>query len=86
MFNLLNLILVINDLKIKTNNIVTASSDATLRIWRIQINSIPEKKRLVVEQRDEPIILEGHLSDIYCVEISEDFICSGKMNVDAIIY
>ena len=67
-------------MKIKKNKIVTASSDATLRIWRIQINAVPEKKRLIVELRDEPIILKGHLSDVYCVEINGDFICSGYLN------
>lgn len=73
---------VINDIKMKENKIVTASSDATLRVWNIKIKTLENKKnKRSVELRDEPIILQGHSSDIYCAVINREFICSGKQLV-----
>lgn len=78
---------VINDLKMKENKIVTASSDATLRVWNIQIEADPDKKKkLSVKLRNEPIILIGHASDIYCVQIYNDFICSGGADSSIIVW
>ena len=60
------------------NKIVSASSDASLRLWTIEMESVPDKeKKLNVRLKEEPQILKGHTSDIYCVELNEEFICSG---------
>jgi len=69
---------VINDLTMKQDTIVTASSDSTLRIWKIKMSEIGEsKKPPTLELKEEPLVLRGHSSDIYCVKVNGDYICSG---------
>ena len=69
---------VINDLTMKQDMIVTASSDSTLRIWNITISEENNKKTPSLELREEPIVLRGHSSDIYCVKANGQYICSGS--------
>jgi len=78
---------VINDLTMKKDIIVTASSDATLRIWNIKITMNAEgKKNRSLDLKEEPLVLRGHSSDIYCVKVNGDYICSGNILFTQIVF
>lgn len=79
----------INDVKMSGSKIVSASSDATLRLWTIEVESVAEKEsstKLTVTLKEDPQILEGHSSDIYCVQVNNGFICSGGADSTIIVW
>ncbi len=76
---------VINDVKITKNRIVSASSDSTLRIWNYEVNTIPNTTKLQANL-SESIVLRGHHSDVYCVQIKSGYIASGGADSMIIIW
>lgn len=72
----------------KTDTIISGSSDNSVRIWNLkfkteQTDSFKPKKSL---EFIEPIVLEGHSSDVYCLEIYGDYISSGGSDSLVIVW
>jgi F-box/WD-40 domain protein 7 len=89
---------VINCIKMRFGVIVSGSSDATVRIWRI---SIEETKRIYLksngktETRNEMRYtvcladvktLEGHQSDVYCLDFNAYYIASSGSDSKILIW
>lgn len=82
---------VINCLKMKDKNtLVSGSSDSSLRIWNIQISNRIKvdgsKSDKLIGNLIDVKVLNGHQSDIYCVDTCGDYIASGGADSLVIIW
>ena len=67
------------------NVIISGSSDATLRIWNLEIKETkPGKHEVTLKSAAK--ILRGHKSDIYCVDACGDYIVSGGADSIVIVW
>lgn len=79
---------VVNCVRMIGNQVVSGSSDARLRIWDL---FVLEKKmdqacsKKIVEVVNVKV-LEGHTSDVYCVEVHGEFIVSGGADSLVIVW
>ncbi len=89
---------VINCVKMRFGLVVSGSSDATLRIWRVSIEEIPRiylkrdgksdtrnKTKCIVSCVDVKIV-EGHQSDIYCLDFNSYYIASSGSDSKIMIW
>ena len=67
------------------NKIVSASSDSTLRLWKFEIIFEPNRSKPTVRLEDS-IVLLGHSSDVYCVQINTQYIVSGSADSNIIVW
>jgi F-box/WD-40 domain protein 7 len=76
---------VVNCLRMKKDTLVSCSSDNSLRIWNLNFqDNQPSSKSLV--EPIEPIVLNGHISDVNCCEIYDNYIASGGSDSLIIIW
>ena len=64
---------------------MSASSDSTLRLWNFEINFEPNRSKPSV-RLEESIVLSGHSSDVYCVQINTHYIASGSADSNIIVW
>lgn len=80
---------VVNCIKMKEGCIVSGSSDNFLRIWNLTLKyevSTETSKNKISLESVEPKSLEGHTSDVNCLEFYGDYIASGSSDSSIIIW
>ncbi|CAF0924589.1 unnamed protein product [Brachionus calyciflorus] len=78
---------VINCLKIKDYScLVSGSADSIVKIWNLSISKgLNKKDRLMINSID-CVDLKGHNSDVYCLDVFDNYIASGGADSLVIIW
>jgi F-box/WD-40 domain protein 7 len=69
----------------RENIIVSGSSDSTVKIWSLNIDYNGRSKYPVISSIDIKT-LEGHESDVYCLDFNKEFIVSSGADSKVLVW
>ena len=69
----------------RDNLVVSGSSDSTLKIFKIIIDKDSQGRKTILSA-GEPISLEGHESDVYCLDFNEEYIVSSGADSKVLVW
>jgi F-box and WD-40 domain protein 7 len=69
----------------KNNLVVSGSSDSTLKLFNIIIDKDSHGRKIILSTGNSKT-LEGHESDVYCLDFNDDFIVSSGADSKVLVW